>query len=100
MNIDELVVVKVLCKQDIHCPPELLDTEPVDIYLLNQMADRLVAKGKRGLLAQQDLLDHLQYDVLHWREVEGLYCEFSAVLHIDPKVYFVSVVVLDAKHQA
>jgi hypothetical protein len=59
VNIDQLVVVKVLCKQDVHRPPELLNTEPVDIYLLNQMADCLVAKSKRGLLAQQDLLDHL-----------------------------------------
>ena len=59
MNIDELVVVKVLCKQDVHRPPKLLNTEPVDIYLLNQMADCLVAKSKRGLLAQQDFLDDL-----------------------------------------
>jgi len=59
VNIDELVVVKVLCKQDVHRPPKLLNTVPVNIYLLNQMADCLVAKSKRGLLAQQDFLDHL-----------------------------------------
>lgn len=35
VNVDELIVIEVLCKQNVHRTPKLLDAVSIYVYLLN-----------------------------------------------------------------
>lgn len=35
VNVDELIVTEVLCKQNVHRTPKLLDAVSIYVYLLN-----------------------------------------------------------------
>ena len=54
-----------------------------DVQLLDHVGDDLVGESQRTVCCEQDVIDHLEDNLLHGGEVEILHCQLCAVLNID-----------------
>ena len=80
--------------------PEFVDGDAVDIQLLDQIVDDFVTEDQGALRRQEHLIDGLEYDLLHRREVEILDRELCAVLNIYAQMNLFLVIVLHAEDEA